>query len=209
MALSDNVIWLAGLCEITLPSRTVRLCDGAFVVWGADTFTSEDVDFGTIESVDQVAEAISDEAPSGKLTMLPPSFAAAEDLFQPEAQGSPMRFWLAEIDQATGTVVGTPENLFSGFLNTLNLKVGKTRRAVEIEFMSEAERLFWTKEGNVLSSRFHKSVWAGELGLDFATGTQLAVPWGIAGPGRGSLFVGGGGGSFGSAMHDAILRASS
>jgi hypothetical protein len=200
MALSDNVIWLAGLCEIALPGRTIRLCDGAFVVWDGNTYTSEDVDFGTIESVDQVAEAISDEAPSGKLTMLPPSVAEAADLFQPDAQGSVMRFWLAEIDPATGTVVGTPENLFSGFLNTLNLRIGKTRRAVEIEFMSEAERLFWTKEGNVLSSRFHKSVWAGELGLDYATATQLAVPWGVAGPGRGTMSIGssggGGGGSF-------------
>lgn len=198
MALTDNVIWLSGLCEITLPARTIRLCDGAFVVWGGNTYTSEDADFGTIESVDQVAESISDEAPSGKLTMLPPSVADAADLFQPDAQGSPMRFWLAEIDPATGTVVGTPENLFSGFLNTLNLKVGKTRRAVEIEFMSEAERLFWTKEGNVLSSRFHKSVWAGELGLDFATSAQLAVPWGVAGPGRGTTSYGGGGGGLGS-----------
>lgn len=193
MALSDTVIWLAGLCEITLPGRTIRLCDGAFIEWDGDTYSSEDVDFGTIESVDQVSESVSDEAPSGKMTMLPPSFADAADLFQPEAQGSSMRFWLAEVDPATGTVVGTPENLFSGFLDTLNLKVGKTRRAVEIEFMSEAERLFWTKEGNVLSSRFHKSVWAGELGLDFATGTQLAVPWGVAGPGRGTTTWGGGG----------------
>lgn len=198
MALTDNVIWLAGLCEITLPSRTIRLCDGAFVVWGADTFTSEDADFGTIESVDQVTEAISDEAPSGKLTMLPPSVADASDLFQPDAQGSPMRFWLAEINPTTGAVVGTPENLFSGFLDTLNIKVGRSRRSVEIEFMSEAERLFWTKEGNVLSSRFHKSVWSGELGLDFVTGTQTAVPWGVAGPGRGtgSFGIGGGGGGF-------------
>src|SRR5678816_581266 len=102
MALTDNVIWLAGLCEIALPARTIRLCDVAFFVLDGNTYTAEDVDFGTIESVDQVAEAISDEAPSGKLTMLPPSVADAADLFQPDAQGSSMRFWLAEIDQATG-----------------------------------------------------------------------------------------------------------
>src|SRR5438128_8015135 len=98
MALDDPVIWLSGLCEIDLPGRTIRLCDGGFVNWGGNIFASEDVDFGTIDSVDSVAEAISDEAPSGKLTMLPPSVADAADLFQPDAQGSPMRFWLAEID---------------------------------------------------------------------------------------------------------------
>jgi hypothetical protein len=181
VALTDDVITLAGLCEIDLPSGTIRLCDGAFVVWGGNTYVAEDPNFGTIESVDQVVETIGDEAPSGKLTMLPPSVASSITLFQPNAQGSAMRFWLAEVNPATGAVVGTPENLFSGFVDT-----------VEIEFMSEAERLFWTKEGNVLSSRFHKAVWPGELGLDFATNAQLAVPWGVSGPGRGTV----GGGSF-------------
>lgn len=190
MALTDSVIALAGLCEIALPSHTIRLCDGGFVTWGGNTFTSQDPIFGTIESVDQVAEAISDEAPSGKLTMLPPSVADAADLFQPDAQGSPMNFWLAEINQATGAVVGTPENLFSGFLDNLTLRIGKTRRAVEIEFMSQAERLFWTKEGNVLSPRFHKSIWPGETGLDQATGNQIAVAWGTSSPSRGSVNVG-------------------
>lgn len=201
MALDDKVIWLAGLCEIVLPGRTIRLCDGAFVNWPAvGLFTAEDDDFGTIESIDQVTEAISDEAPSGKLTMLPPSVAEAVDLFQADAQGSQMRFWLAEIDPATGGIIGTPENLFSGFLDNITLRIGRSRRSVEIEFMSEAERLFWTKEGNVLSPRFHETVWPGESGLDFATGTQLAVPWGVAGPGRGTVGVSSGmaGGSIGS-----------
>lgn len=184
MALSDNVITLAGLCEIQLPGRTIRLCDGAFVVWGSDIYLAEDEDFGTIDSVDAIAEAVSDEAPSGSMTMLPPDVASAADLFQPEAQGSSMKFWLAEINPTTGAVVGTPENLFSGFLDTLTLRIGRERRVVEMQFMSEAERLFWTKEGNVLSPRFHKSVWPGELGLDFATGLQTAVPWGVAGPAR-------------------------
>lgn len=190
MALSDGVIWLAGLCEIALPGRTIRLCDGAFVNWGGNTYTSEDEDFGTIESIDQVTEAISDEAPSGKLTMLPPEPVEAAALFQPEAQGSAMRFWLAEIDPSTGTVIGTPENLFSGFLDNITYRVGKSRRAVEIEFMSQAERLFWIREGNVLSPRFHSTVWPGEKGLNFATGVQLAVPWGIAGPARGTSIFG-------------------
>lgn len=201
MALTDAVIWLSGLCEIELPGRTIRLCDGAFVTWDGDLFLAEDADFGTIESVDQVVESISDEAPSGKLTMLPPSVVDAADLFQPDAQGSPMRFWLAEINPVTGGVIGAPENIFSGFLDTLKLNVSRSRRAVDIEFMSEAERLFWTKEGNVLSPRFHKSIWPGELGLDHATGTQLAVPWGTSGPARGTTGFTGSTTGFGGAIN--------
>lgn len=188
MALMDQVITLAGLCEIVLPSRTIRLCDGAFVIWGADTYTSEDEDFGAIESIEAVAEAVSDEAPSGKLTMLPPSIVDATALFQPDAQGSRMRFWLAEVNPVTGAVVGTPELIFAGLLDTLTLHTGRTRRVVEIEFMSEAERLFWTKEGNVLSNRFHQLAWPGELGFKHVTGVPSLVPWGVAGPGRGTVF---------------------
>jgi hypothetical protein len=185
--LVDQVITLAGLCSIGLPDRTVRLCDGAFVAWGVDLFTAQDDDFGTIESIDAVAEAISDEAPSGKMTMLPPSVTEAAALFLPSAQGSPMQFWLAEIDPATGGVVGDPDLLFSGFLDTLTLQVGKDRRAVDIEFMSEAERLFWTKEGNVLSQRFHNLAWPGEGGFQFATSVPALVAWGVPGPGRGTV----------------------
>lgn len=197
MALSDQIITLTGLCEIVLPSRTVRLCDGGFVVWGGHAYTSEDSEFGTIESVDAVTEAVSDEAPSGKMTMLPPSIVDAATLFQPNSQGSSIKFWLAEINRATGAVVGTPDLLFSGALDTLTLHIGKTRRTVEIEFMSEAERLFWIKEGNVLSPRFHELAWPGEKGFDHATGVPALVPWGVPGPGRGTV---GSGGSSGLAL---------
>ena len=186
MALSDQVITLAGLCEIVLPARTVRLCDGGFIVWGANTYSSEDSEFGVIEAIDAVSEGVGDEAPSGKLTMLPPGSVDSADLFQPDAQGSAMRFWLAEISPATGLVVGTPDLLFSGFLDTLTLRVGRGKRVLEIEFISEAERLFATKEGNVLSSRFHQLAWPGELGFDHATGVPALVPWGVPGPGRGT-----------------------
>lgn len=186
MAFDSHVIWMAGLCEIVLPSRTVRLCDGAFVDWGGDLFTSEDAQFGTIDSVDSVSDGVGDEAAGGKLTMLPPSLAASSELFQVDAQGSPMRFWLAEIDPATGAVTGTPELLSWSFLDTLEINVGRARRAVEIEFADAGQRLFWTKEGNVLSSRFHTTAWPGEKGFDHATGVPSLVPWGVAGPGRGT-----------------------
>lgn len=193
MAFTDPVFTLAGLIEIVLPSRTVRLCDGGFIDWSGNLFTSQDDVFGTIESVSSVNENIGDEAPMGQLTLLPPDIVAAADLFQPDAQGSAMRFWMAEVNPATGLLLGTPELQFSGFLDTLTLRAAKGSRKVEISFIAEAERLFWTKEGNVLTPRFHSTVWPGELGLDFATGVQLAVPWGIAGPGRGTLSMGGGG----------------
>ena len=191
MALDDTVLLLAGLIEIELPDRTVRLCDGGFVDWPArGMFTSQDEFLGTIESVEAVSEAISDEAPGGRLTLLPVSTAEAADLFQSEAQGSPIRFWLVEVNRATGAIVGTPEMLFDGMIDFMTLRIGKGARAVEVEFISAAERLFMVKEGNVLSSRFHQMAYPLEKGFDFCTGTQIPVPWGVADPGNPGGFVG-------------------
>lgn len=187
MALTDEVIQLKGLIEIVLPSRTIRLTDGGFLYWGANKFTDQDEDFGTIESVEAVSETVSDEAPGGRLTLLPPGVAAAADLFQPDAQGAPIRAWLAEVDRATGLLVGTPEMLFDGMIDTLTVSSGRQGRRVEIEFMSNAERLFMIREGNVLSSRFHNVAYPAEKGFDHATGAGIQVPWGVPGPGRSAL----------------------
>lgn len=187
MALTDTVLLLAGLIEIELPVRTIRLCDGGFVDWPArGMFTSEDEDFGTVDTVEPVGEAISDQAPGGKLTLLPPSLTDAADLFLPTAQGSPIRFWLGEVNAATGLIVGTPELIFDGLVDQISLKTERPGRRVEIEFMAAAEKLFMVREGNVLSPRFHKLAWPGELGFDHATGVPGLVPWGVSGPGRGT-----------------------
>lgn len=191
MAFTDTVLLLAGLVEIELPARTVRLCDGGFVDWPArGMFTAEDEDFGTVDTVEPVGEAISDQAPGGRLTLLPPSLTDAATLFLPTAQGSPIRFWFAEVDAATGLLVGTPELVFDGMVDQISLKTERQGRRVEIEFMAAAEKLFMVREGNVLSPRFHKLAWPGELGFDHATGVPGLVPWGVAGP-RGTSGTGG------------------
>lgn len=190
MAFEDSVVILAGLVLVDLPDTTLRLCDGGFVDWpGEGVFRSEDAVFGTIESVESIAEAIGDEAPAGKLTLLPKDTAEAGDLFQSDAQGRPVRFWFAEVDKATSTVIGTPELVFDGLIDFMTVRLAKGSRRVEIDFIAAAERLFFIREGNVLSSRFHQLAWPGEKGFDHCTGAQVAVPWGVPGPGRGTTNV--------------------
>jgi hypothetical protein len=189
--LTSRILLLAGLVEMELPSRTVRLCDGGFVNWsGHGLFTASDDDFGTIDSVEAVSEAVSDEAPAARLTLLPTSTADAGDLFQSNAQGKPIRFYLAEVDRETGLLVGTPELLFHGMLDFMTLTVGKGTRRVDVEFVAAAERLFFVREGNVLSPRFHQDAWPGEKGFNHATGAAIQVPWGVNGPPRGSTYTG-------------------
>jgi len=170
----------------------VRLCDGGFLNWpGRGMFTSQDSKFGTIESVESITDAVGDEAPGARLTLLPTETAAASDLFQSNAQGSPILFWLAEVDRATGLLVGTPTLLFLGMVDFMRLSVAKNQRKVEVEFVAAAERLFLVREGNVLTPRFHQNAWPGENGFNHCTGNATQVPWGITGPPRGSIYSSG------------------
>jgi hypothetical protein len=188
MALNSTVVLLTGLVELQLPSRTIRWCDGGFINWpGRGMFTSQDPKFGTIESVEAIGEALTDDAPGARLTLLPVDTATASDLFQSNAQGSPILFWLAEVDRVTGLLVGTPNLLFTGMVDYMQLSVGKGSRRVDVEFVATAERLFLVREGNVLSPRFHQDAWPGENGFNHCTGNGIQVPWGVNGAGRGSI----------------------
>lgn len=191
MALNAPVLLLAGLVEMQLASRTVRLCDGGFVQWGANLFSSSDSAFGTIESLEAISEGLGDEAPGARMTLLPTSTATAADLFQSSAQGRPIKFWLAEVDRSTGLLVGTPELMFWGMIDFMAIKLGRQSRTVEVEFVAASERLFFIREGNVLTPRFHQDAWPGEKGFNHCTGNGVQVPWGVSGPARGSTQYGG------------------
>lgn len=184
------VLTIVGLAEFNLPGRDLRLCDGGFIYFGGNKFTSADPDFGSIESVDPIEERSGDEAPSGSLTFLPSSTAAAATLSQPSYQGSRVRFWLGRVNEATGQLAGDPELACDWLLDTTTLRVARKTRRLGMGFVSTADRLFTINEGNVLSSRFHQSVWPGELGMDNAVGIPSTVAWGVTAPPRGSVVVG-------------------
>ena len=212
MALTDIFVTLAWLATFELPGGTLRYSDGGVVTWGADTFTATDDTFGTIGSVEPAEEGSGDQMPSETLTFLPASTAAAATLSSPTYQMSPLRFWLAEVDPATGEVVGTPDLVADRLLDTTTLRSGKSEeggyRYLDVGMISTAERLFLTNEGNSLTSRFHKSVWPGEQGFDNATGVGLQVAWGVKSPPRGTVAIGGGGGGgFAEAVWRQIANA--
>lgn len=187
---------LSGLVKIELTDATLRLCDGAFVIWGAETFDAEDEVFGTIGSMQPVEEGAGDEIPALRMTFLPKSTAAAADLSQPEWQGCRVRLWIAEVDIDTNAVIGTPDLMFDGQLDSTVLVIGRGTRELEMEIVSAAERMFLINEGNTLSPRFHKLLYPGELGEDNAIGVGVGVAWGTSLPAQtyGPGFSGSGGG---------------
>lgn len=183
---------MSGLMELETMTRTIRLCDGGLLDWpGRGMFVSIDAEFGTIGSVDPAAEQIGDEAAGGRLTINVPTAAAAIDLAVAEMQGKPLRFWLAEVNADTGLLIGTPQKMFEGQVDTVSISLALNERSVVIEYVDAAERLFSIREGNVLTSRFHQTAWPGELGFDYCTGIGTQVPWGVAGAGRGVVSASG------------------
>lgn len=192
-----------GLLKIEFPTRTVRLCDGGFLVWGAETYRASDAVFGTISSLDGLNEGVGDEVPALELVLTPPGSTGAGDLVQPGFQNSRVRAWLASFNTTTGALVGTPEQLFDGQVDQCTVKVGRGRKELQMSAVGRLERFFQRNIGNSLNPTFHKAVWPGETGEDNATGLSRPVAWGVEAPpgytygasggGGGGYFSGGGG----------------
>ncbi len=180
----DRVL-LIGLMKMELPGRVVLLCDGGFVRWGGELYLGEDPDFGTLAGFEALSEGVGDEAPAGALTMLPRSTAAAATLSRPGYQNSRIRLWLAEIDEASGAVIGTPDLQADWQLDRTTLRLALGYRELEMGCVTRSQRLLARNEGNVLSSAFHSRIFPGERGHDNATGLEANFAWGAASPPRG------------------------
>lgn len=177
-------ITLCGLIKIELPTYTVLISDGGFVYYDGDTYQSSDAEFGVISGF-EVSGTAPDQAPGGKVTFLTPSADAAAQLVSPGFQTSKLSIWLAEIDESTATVIGTPTILSLAQLDRGVISETMRSREVALEFVSLGERLMTINEGNSLNGTFHKRIFAGELGLDNAIGMGVTIAWGAAAPPRG------------------------
>lgn len=187
---------LVGLMTIELPTRTLRLCDGGFFVWGGNTYLSEDEVFGAVQSIDTLNEGVGDEIPALQVTFIPASTAAAGDLSQPGYQRSRVRFYIGNFNPVSGLLIGEPELHFDGQIDRTKLTSSRGSRLLEMDIVSSAERLFMRNDGNSLNPTWHKSVWPGELGHDNAINLTIPVAWGVEAPVRSFSSYGGGGGSF-------------
>lgn len=178
-------ILLAGLMKAELPGHTILLCDGGFVTWNGETYLGVDETFGTVDKFVPPEEGVGDVIPAGTLTMLPNGSASAIALSQPAFQGSRIRFWIAEIVEATGMIVGNPDLQADWQLDRTTLKSKRGDRSLDIDMVSTAQRLLAKVEGICLSSSSHSSIFPGERGFDNATGLGVNFAWGVASPPRG------------------------
>jgi len=190
---------LAGFFKWEAPGGTVRLCDGGTLVFDSERYNTKDLTFGALSGFETISEGVGDEAPAGMLTFSPAANANPEDFNGPALQGSRIRMWIGEIDRDTGLLVGDPDLQLDSLVDVTRLKLARGKRALEVDIVSRAERLFLLMEGNVLSGEFHRRIYASETGLDNALGVPTVVAWGVVGAPRGTAsytggFAGGGGG---------------
>jgi hypothetical protein len=180
---------LAVLVKMETPDGDVRLCDGGWFDFDSERYLQADPVWGTLGSVTGMNEGIGNEVPALQMTLLPPGTTEPGDLDQEGMQLSESWWWIAEYDAATGLIVGEPELHFPGQVDQCSLEIDPSdgtpesgERRVAMSHVSTMEVLFTRNTGNSLNGEFHKSMFAGELGHDEATGLSRPEAWGATNP---------------------------
>jgi hypothetical protein len=185
---------LAGFLRWEAGAEDVRLTDDGTLTFDGLSYTRDHPVFGRIGSFMPINEGVGDEAPAGTLTFIPDPDAAPTTINAPTLQGTRIRMWIGEIDRDTGLLDGDPDQMLDSIVDVTKLKLGRGVKAIEVDIVSRAERLFLLNEGNVLSGEFHRRIYPGELGLNNAIGVSTVVAWGVASAPRGTSYSGGGSG---------------
>lgn len=199
--------------RIDVPTGPINLLTAAglvrFTVDGVMTdFKTAHPVFGHIATMGDISSNASDESPHLEITMMPPTIEAAGYLSQTNLQGSRVRVWRGEADPQTGLVIGDPERLWNGDLDTANLVVTKGHRSLVIDSSGIFERFLMPSEGDALSPNWHLHMFGGSLSLlsgNISTGVPTAWGKDAVAPSAGATPVGGttgsgggsGGGSYG------------
>lgn len=165
------------------PAYTLNLIDGAgfvtfFVNGVSTTFSGEDSLFGVLGTISAISEAVATEAPRVTITVFPPTSDAVGQLNQPLYQGAPVKIWFGLVNETTGAVIGQPELLFSGRLDTAKTTAQPNARVVELDVASVFERLFVAQEGDRLTDRWLQSIYPGATGLRLNNDALQDPMWG-------------------------------
>lgn len=164
------------LVTLTLPSRTVRLTDGGFVIWSGQTYAAEDDIYGTLDTVEDIEDGADGQATRCAITILPPDATAMAQLASPLAQGSPVTVHLGAVNRLTGLLIGTPDLLFRGELDFGRLAVGP-QWSLALECGTEEARQLELNADQRLSPSYHKGIWPGEKGFDNLDGIKRKIHW--------------------------------
>lgn len=196
-AASAESPYMFGAIQIDFPEYTLRLLDGsAEIEIGGELFVGEDDTYGVIDTLSAISESIGNEAPEIQIGLLPPDASAAATLANASMQGSRVTVMIGAYDPTTGLVIGTPEVLFLGEIDVPTMETAQGSRSVSYTVVSVFERLFEINEGERASDGWHQSIWPGERGFEYVTGTVKNLYWGAKRPVGQNIGTGGIGGPF-------------
>lgn len=188
---------LVHLVEIGFADRTVRLTDGGSIVWGGNLFSPEDSELGVIDGFGEFNEAEGTESPRLEVGFLYKTNAALTRLASPLSQGVPVNIYAAAVSRNDGTIIGTPEMLFSGLLDDADLSHSRNNRRLAIYLSTAWELMFDNDEGMRWNNDFWTHTYGSNAQAFYAvTDVQRKMFWGYQGPsnGSGGGYTGGGGG---------------
>ena len=192
-------VGLAVLMSVAFPTGTARWSDGGYFVFEGQTYRSSDPVWGSIASVDAIAEGLGDELPSTGFSVFPANDTPVATLDSDALQGSRVKVYIAEFDAPSGQITEA-ELYYDGRIDRSVLEIGKGLRSVHFEVGTMIERLLLRNSGNSISAAWHKTLWPGEPGHDQATGLKTPVAWGVAAP-PGGVAGGGSAGGFGGSLY--------
>lgn len=188
----ENAVTIACFLKWELPERNVLLCDGGMLEYSSEPYQSEDVDFGAIHTPSPIDAAFGDVAEAGQVVLAPQGEAAVTDWWRDDLFDTRLRIWLGNVD-ADGYTVSNATLLADLLVDTYERRQNSGgEELLGLDLIGRAEKLFLINEGNVLSQRFHQSVFAGEDGMNNCTDLTGYLAWGAATPPRGSTSGGGG-----------------
>lgn len=184
---------LCTILRIDLPGHDVRLSEGGEVRYAGDVYSDIDPVLGTVIGYEDFSSGDADHSPAFELVWGPKDTAAAVALAHPSSQGAFAEWRWLSIDRDTNAVLAD-HRAFTGLVDNVEITLDEARLELRMGFATHIDRLLNTDKGNRLNRAFHRSVWPGETGLDFMTGTVVRPPWGEEDRKRGGATVGGGGG---------------
>lgn len=166
--------------EIVLPSKTIRVLDGAGAVgFDGKVFQGADPEFGTLRAIDPLEEQVGTEAPRARFTFMPRSNNAKAQITNPGVQGSEVSCWFGVVDPATGLVIGQPELLFIGELDEASVDTDKGSDVITFDVASAWDRFFDGNEGARQTDNYQQANYPGDRAFQFITGVEEQLHWGF------------------------------
>lgn len=195
-ALATDGVYMFGAVRIDLDgigSMTGPLClvDGAAQIdISGETYSGEHSQYGSLDSIDVITEADGQEAPEIRLTLNVPDATGAAQLASADMQGREVQILVGAVDNLSGLIIGTPEVIFLGEIDVPKLTSAKGERTLEFTIVSVFERLFEVEDGVRAQDGWHQSIWPGELGFDYMSGTDKNLYWASQPPPQTGLATG-------------------